>query len=70
MKKYVTANDMNKLQGTKGYILESKNGITLVKTSNIYTVWGPESGLMIINTFYISEAALAFDKYSFSKEDE
>jgi hypothetical protein len=68
MKKYVTTNDMNKLQGIKGQILEEKNGVVLVKTSNIYTVWIPESGLMITNTFYISEAALAFDKYSESRE--
>ena len=68
MKKYVTTNDMNKLQGIKGQILEEKNGVVLVKTSNIYTVWIPESVLMITNTLYISEAALAFDKYSESRE--
>lgn len=64
MKKYVTTNDMNKLQGIKGHIIEEKNGVVLVKTANIYTVWIPESNLMITNTFYISEAALAFEKYS------
>jgi hypothetical protein len=64
MKKYVTTNDMNKLQGIKGQILESNNGVYLVKTADIYTVWIPESGLMITNTFYILEAAQAFEKYS------
>ena len=64
MKKYVTTNDMNKLQGIKGQILESNNGVVLVKTADIYTVWIPESGLMITNTYYILEAAQAFEKYS------
>jgi hypothetical protein len=64
MKRYVTSNDMKKIENTKGQIIESKNGVFLVKTSDIYTVWMPETGLMIENTFYILDAVLAFDKFS------
>lgn len=63
MKKYVTPNDMKKIEGIKGTILESKNGVVLVKTADIYSVWMPEDGLSFCNTFDIKEAVDTFEKY-------
>jgi len=62
--KYVFAKDLARIQGIKGQIIESKNGITLVKTLDIYTVWNAEDGFIFTHTFSIKEAAETFEKYS------
>ena len=63
MKKYVTPNDMKKIEGVKGIILRQQNGIVLVKTDTIYSVWKPEDGFSFCNTFDLKEAEDTFEKY-------
>ena len=63
MKKYVTPNDMKKIEGVKGTILKEQNGVVLVKTDSIYSVWNPEDGFSFCNTFDAQEAEQTFEKY-------
>jgi len=66
-KRYVTGNDMKKLQGKKGEVLKSSGNINLIKTAYentfIYTVWNYEENLHFVNTFYEDEALETFNKY-------
>lgn len=65
MKSYVTPNDLKAIQNVKGKILAtSSNGIVIVKTVTIYTVWIPEENFQLCNTYSSEEAWKTFIKYS------
>lgn len=65
MKSYVTPNDLKKIENTKGQILATNaNGIVIVKTVNIFSVWNPEDGFIFCHTFSEEEAWEVFVKYS------
>jgi hypothetical protein len=63
-KRYVFAKDLKAIENQRGQILKSNDKIFLVKTSEIYTVWAPESGLIFCHTFYENEALETFEKYT------
>jgi hypothetical protein len=63
MKKYVTPNELKRIENIKGQVLESENGVVMVKTADIYSVWMPETGLIVCHTFDIKEAADTYIKF-------
>lgn len=63
MKRYVTPNELKRIENIKGQVLESENGIVLVKTLDIYSVWVPDTGFIFCHTFDIKEAADTFTKF-------
>jgi hypothetical protein len=67
IKTYVTPNDMKKLNGKKGIILDEFGDLTLVKTSNnditIFTVWDCLTAFTFCDTFDELEARETFSKF-------
>ena len=75
MKKFLTTNDLKKIEHKKGTILISSNPFNLIernsdeieKGSSVYTVWNFEDGFIFINTMDYDEAMKTFEKYAYNQ---
>lgn len=75
MKKFLTTNDLKKIEHKKGKILISSNPFNLIERnsdeidqgSSVYTVWNFVDGFIIINTMDYDEAMKTFEKYAYNQ---
>ncbi len=71
--KYLTPNDLAKIEHKKGTILEVQNQLVLVERDatelgqglKVYTVWNCEDNFIFVHTTDFTEAEKTFNKYAF-----
>jgi hypothetical protein len=71
--KYITPNDLAKIENKKGKILKSGDRINLVERDatelgqglKVYTVWDCEENFIFVHTTDFVEAENTFNKYAF-----
>jgi hypothetical protein len=75
MKKWLTPNDLKKIEHKRGTILISSNPINMVETksdeiekgTSVFTVWNFVEGFIFIRTQDHDEAYECFKKYAWNK---